>query len=65
MFFASRNYLGEIYEKGLGIQPDYAAARDWYQLAAEQGHTAAQFNLGKLYESGLLGQVDREKALHW
>lgn len=61
----AQNYLGEIYEKGLGTAPDYAAARDWYERAAEQGYTAAQFNLGKLYESGLVGPVDRDKALSW
>ncbi len=61
----AQNYLGEIYEKGLGIDPDYAAAKQWYELAAEQGNTAAQFNLGKLYESGLAGPADPEKVLFW
>jgi hypothetical protein len=61
----AQNYLGEIYERGLGIEPDYAEARRWYALAAEQGNSAAQFNLGKLYETGLGVQADPEQALAW
>jgi hypothetical protein len=61
----AQSYLGEIYEKGLGTEPDYVEARRWYQLAADQGNTSAQFNLGKLYEAGLGVPVDREQALYW
>jgi uncharacterized caspase-like protein len=61
----AQNYLGEIYERGLGTEPDYVQARHWYELAAEQGNTAAQFNLGKLYETGLGVAVDAEQALRW
>jgi len=61
----AQNYLGEIYEKGLGTPPDYAEARRWYELSANQGHTSAQFNLGKLYETGLGVPVDGEQALYW
>ena len=61
----AQNYLGEMAEKGLGADRDYAEAKRWYELAAAQGNSAAQFNLGKLYESGLGVPVDREKALDW
>jgi hypothetical protein len=47
---------GEIFERGLGGAPNYAAALIWYRKAAEQGNTRAQFNLGTLYEQGLVSR---------
>ena len=50
----AQTYVGEIYEKGLGLPaPDYAAAAHWYAQAAAQGYAPAQTNLGLLYERGL------------
>lgn len=49
----AQTYVGEIYEKGLGIVPDYGLAAYWYQQAASQQFTRAQINLGHLYEQGL------------
>ena len=49
----AQTYVGEIYEKGLGLQPNYALALQWYQKAAEQGDGRAKLNLGYLYERGL------------
>lgn len=61
----AQNYLGEIYERGLGTEPDYEKAAKWYRRAADQGHAPAQINLGKLYELGLGVPVDKKKALYW
>lgn len=61
----AQNYLGEIYEKGLGIDPNYRLAVHWYQRAAEQDFASAQINLGKMYETGQGVQRDMEKALYW
>ena len=58
-------YVGEIYEKGMGLQPDYELAAVWYKKAAEQGLTRAQINLGNLYEKGLGVEKDSIKALNW
>src|SRR5579863_9102465 len=58
----AQNNVGEIYERGLGDTPDYAAAVIWYQKAADQGYARAQFNLGTLYEQGLGVEQDRLKA---
>lgn len=58
-------YTGEIYEKGLGVTPDYAAAAAWYRRAADQGDARAQVNLGHLYEKGLGVERDPAKALEW
>jgi predicted nucleic acid-binding Zn-ribbon protein len=62
---AAQTYVGEIYEKGLGIEADYALAAHWYQQAAEQGYARAQINLGYLYESGLGVPRDLTKAMNW
>jgi hypothetical protein len=61
----AQTYAGEIYEKGLGVAPDYAVALVWYRKAAEQGHTRAQINLGYLYEKGLGVPKDPVQALAW
>jgi hypothetical protein len=62
---AAQTYVGEIYEKGLGIQADYNLAASWYGKAAEQGYSRAQINLGYLYESGLGVQRDLVTAMNF
>ena len=57
--------VGEIYERGLGGEPNYEAARVWYQRAAAQGNTRAQFALGTLFEQGLGVPQSRLEALNW
>lgn len=56
--------VGEIYERGLGVPPNYEAAALWYQKAADKGYSRALFNLGTLYEQGLGVPQDRLKALN-
>ena len=58
-------YVGEIYEKGLGLMPNYQLAAQWYQKAAQQGNTRAQINLGYLYERGLGVEKDIAQAMQW
>lgn len=58
-------YVGEIYEKGLGLEPDYDLAAVWYKRAADQGLTRAQINLGNLYEKGLGVEKNSITALNW
>lgn len=60
----AQNYVGQIYEKGLGLQEDYQTAAIWYQKAAEQGFSEAQINLGYLYEKGLGVVQDSAAALN-
>ena len=62
---AAQTYVGEIYEKGLGVPPDYAAAAEWYRRAAEKGFPRAAINLGNLYEKGLGVPKDPKEALNW
>jgi hypothetical protein len=56
--------VGEIYERGMGTTPDYAAALKWYQKAADQGYARANVNLAALYEQGLGVEADKLKALN-
>ncbi len=58
-------YVGEIYEKGLGLEPDYAIAINWYLKAAQQGNTRAQLNLGYMHETGLGVRADKTQAMNW
>ena len=62
---AAQTYVGEIFEKGLGVSPDYAAAAQWYRRAAESGYARAAINLGNLYEQGLGVPEDKTQALNW
>lgn len=62
----AQTYVGEIYEKGLGLpSPDYTNAARWYRKAAESGYGPAQTNLGLLYERGHGVSKDRSEALNW
>ena len=61
----AQTHVGEIFETGLGDEPNYPAAAHWYQQAAEQGYSRAQFNLGTLYEQGLGVPRDPLTALNW
>ncbi len=61
----AQTYVGEIYEKGLGLQPDYRTAARWYRKAAEQGYAPAMINLGFLYEKGFGVPRDPVAALNW
>ena len=48
--------LVAIYSQGLGVDQDKAEAVKWYKLAAEQGYTKAQSNLGAIYEQPIDSQ---------
>ncbi len=61
----AQTYVGEIFEKGRGIPPDYQAAVQWYRKAADQGYAPAMINLGFLYEKGLGVPREPVTALNW
>jgi TPR repeat protein len=60
----AQNYVGEIYLKGLGTDPDYAKSAEWFGKAAAQGSRRARINLGYQYEQGLGVQMDLARALN-
>ena len=59
------NYVGEIYEKGLGIAPDYALAKSWYEKSAAKGNSSAMINLGSMFERGQGVSADMVQAMNW
>jgi len=61
----AQNTVGEIFEQGLGTEPNFEIAAVWYRRAAEQGHKGAQFNIGTLYETGKGVEKDKVQALNW
>ena len=60
----AQNNVGEIYSKGLGTEPDYGMAFQWFKKAADQGYGRAKINLGYLYEQGLGVPRDQAAALN-
>ncbi|HFE38245.1 MAG TPA: hypothetical protein ENK06_07505 [Gammaproteobacteria bacterium] len=62
---AAQTNVGEIYEKGMGVEPDYDFAAVWYKKAAKQGYSRAQINLGYLYEKGLGVEQNVATAMNW
>jgi chromosome segregation ATPase len=55
-------YVGEIYEQGIGRDPDYAAAASWYRKAADAGNTTAMISLAHLHKTGKGVPLDLEVA---
>jgi len=61
----SQFMLGTIYEQGLGVAKDLAAAARWYEKAGRGGNDSAQYNLGILYQFGRGVSKDPGAAAHW
>ena len=45
----AQDFLGYMYEKGLGVPPNDSIAEEWYLKSANQGYSAAQKSLGDFY----------------
>lgn len=56
--------IGRLYARKTAFQ-DYAEARKWFVLAAEQGNAYAMFALGNLYYYGNGTDVDYKKAFDY
>ena len=54
--------VGEIYEQGLGTDPDYGSAVTWYERAVKKGDKRAAQNLAYLVEMGLGTERDPARA---
>lgn len=57
--------MGQLYRNGGLVIPDGVVAYDWFVKAAEQGHTAAQYALGKLCFSRDTEVYDPAQGIHW
>jgi len=60
-FFLGRRYAGF----GVDFAQNGAEAVQWYRLAADQGHTGAQLNLGLMYVNGRAIPQDKAEAERW
>ena len=57
--------LGEMYRDGKGVTKDYTEAFRWIRLAAEQGSSEAQDNLGIMYINGEGVPQNETEAFRW
>lgn len=58
---AAQYELGMAYESGLDVEPDQDKALEYYYLAANQGHAAAQNEVGNSFH----GQARFDEAFPW
>jgi hypothetical protein len=64
--YADAQYcLGQCYHYGHGVNVDEKSAAELYAMAASQGHSAGQFNLGSMYLHGRGVPKDRAMAKSW
>ncbi|MEK7223849.1 MAG: tetratricopeptide repeat protein [Pseudomonadota bacterium] len=57
--------MGKMYEKGRGVDRDFAAALKWYRPAAEKGDAESQYRLSVGYGYGMGVKKDEAKAMEW
>ncbi|WP_455206193.1 tetratricopeptide repeat protein [Kaarinaea lacus] len=61
----AQRFLGQMYDKGLGVPRDYNKAISWYKKAAEQKDPAAQYHLGLKYANGHGVAENQKQAYIW
>jgi TPR repeat protein len=54
-----------LYADGRGVLQDYKKARQWWEQAAAQGVSQAQYNLGQLHANGRGVPQDYATARGW
>jgi TPR repeat protein len=59
----AQNWLGRMYQQGLGVHKDEIEAVRLYRQAAAQGYAAAQSNLGFMYAEGRGVAKDETEAV--
>lgn len=57
--------VGRLYEKGRGVERNFATAAEWYRKAADQGHADSEYRLAVGYATGLGLPKDEAVALSW
>jgi len=59
----AQHEMAMLYSDGLGVKKNWAIAEKWYRLAADQGDSFAEENLGRAYFTrGKSGKVDYKIA---
>lgn len=62
---AAQEKLGRLYQRGKGVQRDYAQAALWYRRAADQGESQAQMRLAVMLRYGIGPKHDYAEAMKW
>ncbi|CAM3586382.1 Localization factor PodJL [Vibrio aerogenes CECT 7868] len=57
--------LGQMYQRGEGVEQDEAQAFYWIEQAAENGNTQAQAEVAEAYLTGKGTPQDNEQAIYW
>jgi TPR repeat protein len=63
--FPAINWVGWIYENGLGLPTDNAQAVSWFHKAADKGFAPSETNLGWCYQNGLGVTADIQQTISW
>lgn len=58
-------YLGECYERGIGVGQSFKTAFDHYKNAAFRDHPRACYDLGRFYQSGCFVNKSDRDAKEW
>ncbi|GAB4507036.1 MAG: hypothetical protein Tsb0026_00870 [Sulfuricaulis sp.] len=61
----AQHAIGRLYEKGRGVERDFAQAFIWYQKAAQKGHADSEYRLAVGYATGLGIKKNEGEALSW
>lgn len=59
------NWLGILYNEGLGVEKNENTAFELIKKAANAGNSTAAYNLGRFYMIGTGCDIDFEKAKYW
>ncbi len=57
--------IASMYERGEGVEQDYAKALEWNEKAGEMGSGRGYTNIGQMYENGNGVEQDYAKALEY
>ena len=57
--------MGIAFIEGIGVPYNPSQAATYFKSAADQGIKEAAYNLGLIYENGLLGRSQPDEALAW
>ena len=64
-FAPAEFHVGQLYDFGLGVEPDERQALAWYRKAADHGSAAAQRQVAEFYRRGRGVQPDPAAAARW
>ncbi|KAL0094924.1 hypothetical protein J3Q64DRAFT_1716540 [Phycomyces blakesleeanus] len=58
-------FLGRMYWRGEGVEPNVKTAYQWFELGAQFGDANSQNGLGMMYMEGIVVSRNREKAIEY